>query len=508
MEWAKPNAQIAFALHARLLFQQHEGMFDARSMIFRAVDVTGVLNGAELAGTNVWPEINAPFCLLWARNHVPAPGASFRFLSPHRESSLNRSGSLRVDAANAELVTVEQVAQRPEVLKALFRGSELDVEILDRGFSKHLISLREAWQRYFGGSGQRLKCAGSGYQKLRKSSEIRDNGDGQPGIPATNLLGLPELTRPSMRSLLVDSQQLKDFDQERVHRVRNTDIFRGPVLLVHESPPAASGRIRVAVSDTDVVFNQSYNGYSAHLHPQGRLLVRYLALLVGSRPAFWHYLMSSGRFGFERRVVEKATVDSIRVLPFDELDAETLNTANVLFDAVVASDDEENWSRVDAWVARMYGLRESDVQVINDTLRFNLPYAANWEAAQRPPLPQEAERFCDMLCTYLAPWAEKVRIDVDVRVAPVPTTSPWRLIRVQSSLYAPGSSTTELDWTAMFNAANQLAATEMLYQDEEAGCLWIARLAQARYWSQSQARLVARRIVWEHLDFLIGGNNT
>jgi len=75
MEWGKPGAQIAFALHGRLLFQQADGMAQARSALFRALDVTGVLNGAELRRTTVWPEITPPFCLLFARNqlHPPAP---------------------------------------------------------------------------------------------------------------------------------------------------------------------------------------------------------------------------------------------------------------------------------------------------------------------------------------------------------------------------------------------------------------------------------------------------
>jgi len=74
-EWAKPGGRIVFALHARLLFQQGEGMPDARSALFSALDITGIVNGTELRRTNVWPQISAPFCLLFARNqaHLPVP---------------------------------------------------------------------------------------------------------------------------------------------------------------------------------------------------------------------------------------------------------------------------------------------------------------------------------------------------------------------------------------------------------------------------------------------------
>lgn len=71
--------QIAFALHARLLFQRGETMPEACNALFGALDVTGIVNGTELRRTRVWPEITAPFCLLFACNTVPSVGAGFRF---------------------------------------------------------------------------------------------------------------------------------------------------------------------------------------------------------------------------------------------------------------------------------------------------------------------------------------------------------------------------------------------------------------------------------------------
>jgi hypothetical protein len=81
MEWAKPGGQIAFALHARLLFQQGDGMAEARLALFDALDVTSIINGSELRQTKVWPEISAPFCLLFATNRTPDSSAGFRLIS-------------------------------------------------------------------------------------------------------------------------------------------------------------------------------------------------------------------------------------------------------------------------------------------------------------------------------------------------------------------------------------------------------------------------------------------
>ena len=108
MEWARPDGQIAFALHARLLFQQGDGMPTARQALFEALDVTSIINGAELRQTKVWPHVSAPFCILFATNRKSGAGAGFRFISPRIEESLNRAGTMRIDALNADIVPTRQ----------------------------------------------------------------------------------------------------------------------------------------------------------------------------------------------------------------------------------------------------------------------------------------------------------------------------------------------------------------------------------------------------------------
>ncbi len=494
MEWAKPGGQIAFALHARLLFQQAEGMPLARGSLFRALDVTGLVNGAELRHSKVWPEISAPFCLLFARNRPAAPGSTFRFVSPHLEDPLNNAGGMRLEIANAEWVTSEQVAQRPELLKILFRGGPLDLEVFDRMAERGIGTLEDYWRRRFDCPKGQLRFSGNGYQLLREST-LRP-------ISSDHLCGMPELPALGYLPFFIDVDELPRFNRREVHRVRSREIFSAPLLIVHKSPPVDAGRVRVTVSETDIVFNETYYGYSTRQHPNGTLLARYLALVIGSKPAFWHVLVTSGEFGYEREVVEKHIIDSIPVPPFEDLTPAALEQITPLFDAIVQHDNEANWARVDAWVAELYGLSQSDLQVIDDTLAFNLPFAANRKAAQANPSDQEIELFSATLADELAPWAERVGRSLEVVLVTPPAASPWRLIQVTTT---PGTSQLPSNpWPDFFRAADQLAASEILLPDPEANRLWVGRLNQARYWSKSQARLLARRIVWEHIHVLTG----
>lgn len=497
MEWAKPGGQIAFALHGRLLFQQADGMAQARSALFRAFDVSGVINGSELRQTQVWPEISAPFSLVFARNQLPPPSAAFRFVTPHLEEGLNGSGIMRIDASNAEFVSSNQIGERPELLKILFRGTALDLEVFDRMASRELVPLEEYWRSCFGVYKGKPRQTGNGYQLLRKSTKKPQD--------AKHIKDLPELPVDVFLPLLINTKAFPLFKLPYLHRSRRREIYRKPLLIVHKSPPAETGRIRIGVSESDLVFNETYYGYSAYGHTNCSHLARYLSLLIGSKPALWFALMTSGEFGFEREVVEKITIDNIPIVPFESLDSAALESINSLFDAIVKKDSPENWANVDTWAASLYGLDEQDLQVIDDTLRFNLPFANNKSAAQKPPTKDEVAAFCDCLKNEVFPWAKREGMMVEVQQRRLPVASPWTVFRVCAIAADNGDCTLSAeDWPEVLRIADSLASTEVILPDPPTNSLWIARLNQARYWSRSQARLVSRRIVWEHLETLFG----
>ncbi len=501
MEWARPQGQIAFALHARLLFQQGDGMPEARRAIFGALDITGIINGAEVRQTKVWPEVSAPFCLVFARNHPPGPASGFRFVTPHLENELNAAGGLRIDAVNADLVASAHVVRRPELLKLLFRGGPLDMELYDRMAARNLPTLAEHWERCFGREGRCLKYSGNGYQAVRNSS--KKYNDDLPGKPADFLNQLSELTLESIVSVLMDATKLNNLKLKRVHRRRSPEIYKATLLIVHESPLAHRQRIGVAVAEQDVRYDESFYGYSTRHHAEGGLLARYLALVIGSKPALWHALVTSGKFGFEREVVEKFVVEQIRLPWLDDLDPADRDRITPLFDALVEYPGESAWEQVDAWVAQLYGLRPRDLRIIADTLNHNLPFAENRQAAQRPATGGEVATFCATLAAELQPFAQH-----PVAAAPVmvPPGMPWRVAQV--TVGTPATTVPSLqpadDWWKVFQLAHQMAATQVVHAQPELGCLWLARLDQARYWSHSQARLVARRILWEQIDVLMG----
>lgn len=501
MEWAKPGAQLAFALHARLLFQQGDGMVDARRMLFQALDITSVINGVELRQTKVWPEIAAPFCLLIATNRVPETGAGFRLISPRLETALNASGTMRVDAHSAEIVATQQMVETPDILKILFRGTKADLGLVQRIRGKEFPTLETFWREAVGISSRgRMAGSGQGYQQLRLSSRTRKNGDGLPGADAAYLHGLPDVTVDSLDDLLINTERLQPFRHGRIHDPRDPLLFEAPLAIVHKSPPADRGRIRVGVADRRVAYNENFYGYSPGGFDHANALARYVALVLGSKFALWFTLITSGEFGFEREVIEKTALDHIPLPDFRGLGPGGWEEVLQLFEEVRRSASA--WEDVDRWVANLYGLGAGDLQIITDTLSYNLPFAETKLAAQARPDPKAAEDFCSLLQSELAPWAKRFGTPLSVRMIASRSTSPWMGLLLQTR-----ANTSEVrvqhDWEALLSVADATAATEMVVEDES-GALLIGRLAQSRYWSDTQAHLLAQHIIWSRLDFLKG----
>lgn len=491
MRWAKPDAQIIFALHARFLFQQGDGMPLARQSILEAIDVTSIINGSELRQTKIWPSISAPFCLLFAVNRPAHTASGFRLITPRYERSFNNAGVMRVDATNAYVVRPQDLRERPETLKILFRGSEADLSLIDRIRRGNFTTLGHYWTKL----GDGRLANGNGYQSLRPSS--KKNADGTIGDDATHLHELPHLDDVNAATLVIDPSLLPIFKVNRLHRVRDRDIYNGPILLVHKSPPAGVQRIQVSVCDKDVVYNESWYGFSTKGVNDASSLARYLALVLGSRITLWISLITSGEFGFEREVVEKSILEEVVIPRLEELTSNQVQEAEELF-ARLEKEGEGVWPEIDAWVARLYGLGDRDLTVINDTLQFNLPYAANRELAQSEPSTNQIEIYCRALEVELARFAQ--HFQYKVRVDPVHDrrSSPWRALHV--GVYRESEAEDQTmgstpDIRALTAVADRTSATEIILEGGGQH-LAVVLLAQARYWSKTRARLTAQRIIW------------
>ncbi len=470
LEWTKPSGWIALALHGRLLFKMSVGGRQAREDLFRASEVTGILNGADLRKTLVWPNVTAPFCLLFARNQLPAEDHAFHFVSPYLEERLNRQGRLRVDAKAAYPVGVRRILARPNLLKTIFRGSALDVALVEKLDSEGWSTVEE----YFCQHG--LK-AGQGFQVGTRERDV-----------PSELQGKPELRAAWEGAVHIESQRLPRFREKRLQWPRDPLIYRGPLALVRKSP--TKGERSLCCFD-DLVYCESYYGYSAFGHPEGKLLVRYLTLLIQSDFFLWYVLVTSSEFGVERDAIHKIEVDSFPFRPLEDLPEDLRREIEPLSESFFLNEPNLQKELTD-WSARVYGLNRWDQEVIRDTLCVSLPFSVAKSNAQRPPNRTEMEQFANRLTRELSPLGLSVQ-----RVSESPTSAPWEVLALTIMGETGYPELAAID--ELFRVADEEGASQILVVQPDQRRLLLGILREYRYWTPSRARLAALEILHENL---------
>ena len=119
---------------------------------------------------------------------------------------------MRIDVINTEIVHSKQLAETPDILKTLFRGSKADLGIIEGIRAQGYPTLESFWGERAGVTNRgHLHGIDSGYQKLRRSSRVHQKGDCLPGVDASYLYEFPEITATSFTRIAIDSGVLANF---------------------------------------------------------------------------------------------------------------------------------------------------------------------------------------------------------------------------------------------------------------------------------------------------------
>lgn len=475
MEWTKPGGRIALALAGRWLFKMSPTGFAARKAIFQALAVTGILNGASIRQSRVWPNVDQPFCLLFADNRLPESGDQFVFISPDDDPGLSAKGRMRIDAYDAVPVSLELAAEQRDLLKTLYRGTALDATIIRRIREKTEFTIGDFWTSEHG------LCRGQGYQIANRSGDDMF------------LSGLPTLgARYSERPFVVVAENLQPYQPGGLQWPRQRSIYRAPLLLVREGNRADRSRGRALVSDGDIAYSESYYGFSAADHKDGKFLTRYLLVLMHSQLFEYFSLMTSGKFGFEREALQLLDVENFPIIIPEKLSQADRSLVEHAADGLVS--DQPDWQELDRTVQQIYGLGPLDAEAVADALSTRSPFPAAKKLACAPVLPKWTELFCIRLKQELLGVLGASGHQVHVQLLSDHAHLPWKFIAVSLNSQAL-PTTPPKNW---IEHADDLTVSRITIIDAQRPLIVIGLLDQSRYWTQTQARLLASDIIWEH----------
>jgi N-6 DNA methylase len=485
IQWAKPGGIIALVLPGHIFLKQTKTGTSAFKAVLQGIEITGILNGSNLSDTAVWPGMNQPFMLFFARNRVPAADHYFHFVTPHFEKRLNDKGRLRIDYQSAQPVAAFEAAKDSRLLKTMAMGTYLDVEVIRKLDELKWPTVKLYWE-------SRGLYSGLGYN----CSPKQDQKD------ASFMRELPDFVPPEDEGFFVDVPLLRKFGRSNAHRPRDPKLYAPPILIVPESPGSSLSSPKSWVVREPIVFRKSYYGFSACGSEEAVCVIALLHLLTHTELFRYHVLMTSSRVGAERRTFLKETIESFS-FPAIDLLTKRQRQHVLKLSSQLETVSRKPWKEINDFIFDLYGLDAYDRQVVKDTLEVAEPFKEARDRANVPPAKAKRNQFYIELQRLLAPsfniTQETVSID-EVEIGSQDVFSPWYFFTVFSPSVS-ANLTQAVQEKLIFQitkTANETGCSRVVVHEK--GNLLVGIIGQYRYWTLSRARLCALDILRHHLD--------
>ncbi len=484
-QWAKPGGIIAMALHGRIFLKPTQVGISAFNAILRGLEITGILNGSNLSDTKVWPRMNQPFMLFFARNKVAAENHHFYFVTPHYEKRLNDKGRLRIDYQSAQPIAVSSVLKDSWLLKSLALGTVLDAEVFRKINGLKWPNVKSYWDK------QGL-YSGLGYNCSPK----------QPQSPESFLQDLHDFVPPENDNFFIDVSLLVDFGPSSAHRPRDPELYAPPVLIVSESPGGGLKSPKSWVVLQATAFSSSYYGFSANSSKLADYEIALLHLITHTELFRYYVLMTSSKMGVERRTFLKSNIENFPYPEIGELTEGQRRRAIELSQQLESTPDKP-WQEINDFIFDLYGLDAYDRQVVKDTLEVAPPYKEARDRANNAPARKEREAFYTELQQLLDPSFAVTNEAVTVSEIVAERSdilAPWYFFAVSASNKPMCfSQTTQRELISQITeAATETGCSRVVVHED--GRLLVGIIGQYRYWTLSRARLCALDIQRNHLD--------
>ena len=472
LHWCKPGGSIGYLLDARLLFNADH--FEARRLLFSLLRVTGLLNATALRKEKrVWPSHDKPFCALVAINTKPNPGDSFYYLNPHIEAISKKLGGIRLDPSAAMPVPVELINRCPFALKALFKGSALDLSLIQRISSSPAISFDQYIQEELN-------------TEIRQGYMVaaRDKS-------ADHIADLPSLETDDQPCFAVDSGKLTlvrtRYPKLMMQRPRQKSIYKGPLLLFRQAPKFDREHRGAIWCEEDAAYCFSYYGLSISQPSIGE----YLFVLSYSDIFVYWALLTSAKFGIERETFYLEDIRSFPIEPYARLTVSQRKQCHALAGQIRAGRCP--WTEVEDFVKAVYRLDDLDSQLITDTLTYASPYSQSLKRAAAP---------IDLCSAEIVGFTEELAVALDalldesfaVNVKSFPSLTGWLFCEISKiiEIRSQESNTSAENVVLARQLADEQSfwTTQLRFQIGTNHWL-IGQPNEARFWSKSKARLLA-----------------
>lgn len=479
MEWAKADIGIiCFALAGRFLFKKTPANIEARSAIFQSLRITGILNGAALRSTKLWPNVSQPFFLLFAKNRIPKITDEFIYISPELEPNLNNKGVMRIEESNAKKIRNSDVIKNPNIFKILFRGTYNDVKIISY-MKSNKLTLEEFLKNNSGNFGV-------GYKTEKKKDDAFLNG--------IRLIDKNYLAHP----FYIRTEILEKYIPVGLSTPRNIEIYKAPLVVLRKtfSPNRESGRALLSLEN--VVYPEIFYGFSTSGMEDSNFIAKYFLVLFNSTLFEYFNLMISSEFGVEREVVQLMDVKEFPLIVTKELTQ--YQRKKIEFIANELINGKVDFHLLDSFVFDLYKLNADSVQNIIDVIETRSPFTISKTKANRQVNQMEIDNFFKHLVTKLNELFLRVNIKVEIKSLKKTAGSPWVFFEIYRKKIEYKKNTAYI--INIPDVVSDYHLSKITIINNEQKTITVGILDRYRYWTITQATQLATQIIWQYGNIL------
>ncbi|MER8459267.1 N-6 DNA methylase [Mesorhizobium sp. M1300] len=351
---AGETGRLGMVMKASPFFSKDDHAIEARAALLGRLKPTALVNLSALRKEYLFPDATGPALLLFARCSLMPAADQLLVGSIPWTPDFVRNGHFQVGPSELRTVPLKRVLRTPAMLKAATFGSVRDswlIERLEREFPTFETILDAIGIAPTVGRGQ-------GYQV-----------EGNPNLPPEHFYKLTTLTPDEYQPFRIDAESLPLFRQPTLHRVRSGTIYRGPLLLCPKASfkaGAEEGRYSAALSDSDMLFTESFYGISFAGHDPK--LAPILSGILNSCVTTFQLAYGGGAWGLERSTVEPKDLLSLRVPDLQKTETSTLQRVAEAEMAAANDPSLVNLENLDDAVAELYEFDRFELVLARDSI--------------------------------------------------------------------------------------------------------------------------------------------
>lgn len=377
------SGHIGMIMKATPFFSADPKAIVARNEILDQLKPCAMINLSLLRREGLFPTVTGPGLVLFARCKLSARPEQLLAGSIPWTPDFRRSGIFQVGLAEIRPVALKRILSVPSILKAAVLGTVRDEWLMER-LHRSFPTLHEAVEdpRFQSRVSFGMGFIVAGAKRKQCPEEYSD---------------LPVLTNFAPFRL---PREQGTFTHATLHRSRDIEIFRGPVLVCPEAMQttlkALRGRYCVAVSEQDLLYKSSFFGIS--FASVGEDWHHVLSAVLNSSLTTFQLVFGVPNVGLERTTVKPQTIRSLRVPPLSEKSASQL--AAVVDAEKRVAEHGINPDRLRALDEAVFDLYDLDVEervlaieAVERTRHLSGQRKADFERMLLPPTYEE-------LCQY------------------------------------------------------------------------------------------------------------